>query len=138
MINMYLISYVYVNEIQSNMVIMVNSNQPATFLTVMICLRIIWWFEDFFAHIQPWITFLVWNWCEVNICRKSSEFEIIIRFKFNINFVFWDWYDFFIPVAKSNFRSGSWVWTSQICNQFFISIRINFMYWYVIAIIIPI
>ena len=113
---------------------MINSNQPTAFITVMICLRIIWRFEYCFVHIQPWITFLVWNWCKVKVCRKSHGFHVIIRSEFNIHFVCWDWYDFLIPIADSWFRFGTTIWTSQMCYQFPISISINLLYWYVITI----
>ena len=110
---------------------MISSNQPAAFHTDMICLRIIWRFEYFLFHIQPRFTFLTWERCKVNVCRKSFGFQNFIRFEFNIHFVCRDWYDFFIPTgAEKWFRFGTLIYSSQMCYQCLISNQINFLYWY--------
>ena len=114
---------------------MINSNQPAAILLHLIWLGIIWRFDYFFIHIQPWFALFIWNWCEVNICRKSFIFKRIIRFELNIHFVCWNWYDFLIPVTGRCYRFGTLIWTCQICYQWLISICINFLYCYVITII---
>ena len=49
----FLISHIKFTNIQTNMIIMICSNQPATFDTVFICMWIIWRFKCFFVHIHP-------------------------------------------------------------------------------------
>ena len=134
----YLISYIIFSNIQSNIAFMIHSNQPAAFHGTIMYMRIIRWFECALIHIQPWFTFLVWNCCEVNVCRKSFVFKIMIRFESNVHPVSWDWYDFFIPIADRQFRFRTYIWTTQICYQYLISISINLLYWYVITIIMRI
>ena len=129
-----MISYIKFSEIQDNMVIMINCNQPMAFHTIRMWLRIIWRIEYFFVHIQPGFTILVWNGCEVNVCRKSFELSRIIRCEFDIYPMWCGWYDFLIPVAKNWFRFWTYIWPSQVCYQCFIFIQINLLYWYVITI----